>query len=348
MVIFDCERMKFPRTGLYAFCDRLGHALLCESGENAPDELGFYVPSSCVGHFGNGSPYLRKRFWHKFHLAPRVDVWHSAYQLTRYIPSDVPVVQTIHDLNYLYEDLSPARRDRYCRRIQRHLQRVDRIVAISEFVRQDILTHLDTGTIPVEVVYNGCDEYRGEVHPPAQLPLRPFLFTVGTVLRKKNFHALPCLLRVCDYDLVIAGNLSDYARQIEAEARRWGVAGRVHCVGGVSEAVKHWYLQHCEAFLFPSIAEGFGLPVVEAMAYGKPLFLSSHTSLPEIGGDCACYFPTDFNPDGMCSVFVRGLETFGQPGGIGPEKVRQRAALFSWRQAARRYWEIYKEVRQSK
>lgn len=347
MVIFDCERMKFPRTGLYTFCDRLGQALLREAGEEASCSLGFYVPSSYVGHFGTGPSYLEKRFSHKFRLVPKADVWHSTYQLTHYMPSGVPVVQTVHDLNYLYEDLSSARRDRYQRRIQQHLRQINRIVAISEFVRQDILAHLDTGEIPVEVIYNGCDEYRGEVHSPACPPLRPFLFTVGTVLPKKNFHTLPCLLRECDYELVIAGNLSDYVQQIEAEARRWGVAGRVHCVGGVNEAVKHWYLQHCEAFLFPSIAEGFGLPVVEAMAYGKPLFLSAHTSLPEIGGHCACYFPGDFNPDGMRRTFVRGMESFGRPDGIAPEDVRARTALFSWQRAAHRYMQIYKEVKQS-
>ena len=95
-------------------------------------------------------------------------------------------------------------------------------------------------------------------------------------MRKKNFHVLPRILKGNDYRLVIAGNISSnsYCAEILEQAREWGVESRVTITGPVSEPVKQWYLQNCDAFVFPSIAEGFGLPVIEAMRYGKPIFTS--------------------------------------------------------------------------
>ena len=175
------------------------------------------------------------------------------------------------------------------------------------------------------------------------MPERPFLFTIGTVLPKKNFHVLPCLLTDNNYELIIAGVKSEYEERIMQEAIRFGVADRVKIIGTVPEAQKHWYLQNCEAFLFPSIAEGFGLPVIEAMYYQKPIFLSDHTCLPEIGGDYAYYFNNEFNEREMREEFRRGMENFNS-GGVDKEKIRQHALSFSWDPAATRYWHNYEKL----
>ena len=116
------------------------------------------------------------------------------------------------------------------------------------------------------------------------------------------------LLKDNDYELIIAGNISNYFERILEEARKWNVEDRVNIIGPISEGLKHWYLKNCLAFAFPSIAEGFGLPVVEAMYYGKPIFLSSYTSLPEVGGDLATYFNKEFDPEGMRLEFIEGME----------------------------------------
>ena len=169
---------------------------------------------------------------------------------------------------------------------------------------------IDMGEKHIDVIYNGCNVYRGEIRQPDSLPAKDFIFSVATVLPKKNFHVLPCLLKGTDLELVIAGNKSDYVNVILEEARKYGVEERVKIVGPIEERVKHWYLKNCKAFVFPSIAEGFGLPVLEAMAYGKPVFLSRHTCLPEIGGDYAYYFNMDFDRELMQVEFKRGLEDY--------------------------------------
>ena len=124
------------------------------------------------------------------------------------------------------------------------------------------------------------------------LPNAPFLFTIGTIVDKKNFHVLPCLLAGNNKKLIIAGitQSEDYKHKIIDEAKRWNVLDRLFFTGTVNENDKQWYIKHCEAFVFPSLAEGFGLPVVEAMYFGKPVIISNLSSLPEVGGRCSLLF----------------------------------------------------------
>ena len=230
----------------------------------------------------------------------------------------------------------------YINIIKKNIKRVDRIVAISEFTKKDILENFDIGNKEIDVIYNGCNIYRGPIFEPNIKPRSPFIFTIGTVLPKKNFHVLPFLLKGNDYELIIAGNISKYSHQIMDEAKKWGVEKRVKIIGPIDEGVKHWYLQNCEAFAFPSIAEGFGLPVVEAMYYGKPIFLSPYTSLPEIGGDLATYFNPEFDPEGMQDEFIKGMNRYRDEN--LEEKIKERSKIFSWDEAAKEYWKIYKEL----
>jgi len=112
-------------------------------------------------------------------------------------------------------------------------------------------------------------------------------------------------------------------------------------LGPVSEEEKSWYFRSCLAFAFPSRAEGFGIPVVEAMYYGKPVFLSDQVSLPEIGGSEAYYF-TDFDPAAMREVFNRGMADYQSHGRA--EQIRQRALRYNWDQAAQDYLGIYRKL----
>lgn len=342
MIYFDCEKMRYPNTGLYYYSLYLGKALLNTKYAN---QLAFFVPKKERGVFGDNHHYLFRNLRTKYLLFDRdIELWHSSYQLSHYYPMRAKVVQTIHDLNFLYEGVEPSRQQRYMKRMERHRHNVRHIVAISEFVKRDILNHCDVGDIPVSVIYNGCNRYTGRIVEPKAKPTRPFLFTIGTVLRKKNFHVLPCLLKTCDFDLIIAGNPSAYNDDIMAEARQWGVADRVRLTGPVSEGEKHWYLSHCEAFLFPSIAEGFGLPPIEAMQYGKPVFLSDHTCLPEIGGDSAFYFNHGFDREQMQREFEAGMNAYLANKQDYEARLKANAARFDWNKTAQQYADVYDKV----
>jgi glycosyltransferase involved in cell wall biosynthesis len=143
--------------------------------------------------------------------------------------------------------------------------------------------------------------------------------------------------------LIIAGRLDepDYIARMEEEAERLGVADRLKLLGPVSEEEKAWYFKNCSAFVHPSLAEGFGAPVVEAMQFGKPLFLSSLTSLPEIAGDVAFYFKS-FEPDHMRQVFQAGMNAYSANG--LSERIRERGKSFKWEEKARQYLSVYRTL----
>jgi len=354
-VLFDCERMKYPHTGLYHFCLNLGTQLIRQQGQN--DRLNVFIPANLTGIFGQEVSYVPKKFVHNigipgsrdFRFTPRsadYDIWHMTYQTSRYRPasSRTRTVLTIHDLNFLYEDPHNIRRkNKYLGIIQDRIDRADRIVYISQYCKDDVTRNLNTVGKPASVIYNGCNfsATAGDA-APAYTPARPFLFTLGTVLPKKNFHVLPALLKAFDGELIIAGiNDHLYKNDILREAKKHGVLDRVIFTGSVSENDKAWYYKHCQAFLFPSIAEGFGLPVIEAMYYGKPVFLSTYTSLPEVGGPHAYYFES-FEPEAMCKTLTDSLHHFATSNKSAA--IREWALQFSWEKAAGEYWQIYHQL----
>jgi glycosyltransferase involved in cell wall biosynthesis len=110
---------------------------------------------------------------------------------------------------------------------------------------------------------------------------------------------------------------------------------------GITEAQKAWAYAHCTGFLFPSLAEGFGLPPIEAMHFGKPVFLANRTSLPEIGGSAAEYFDS-FEPESMRQVVERGLARHRESGRA--EALRAHAAQFDWDRAAAQYMALYRRL----
>ena len=342
----DTERLKYPHTGLYHFCMELGRALVQEKTDR--EELSFYLPASKMGVFGKEVVYRKQTGLHKYHL-PSTDsyqVWHSIHQGSQYFPfrRSIPVVLTIHDLNFLHQ---PGRGAAYINKslanLQQKINRADRVVAISNFVLEELHRNLQVSSVQTSVIYNGCNFSQVAPEKPALIPDKPFLFTIGTLAAKKNFHVLPALLKGNDYWLVIAGIAHEeaYLQKIKQEAVRWGVERRVIITGAITDAQKQWYYQQCAAFVFPSIAEGFGMPVLEAMYFGKPVFLSTYTSLPEIGGSLAYYF-TSFDPDEMRRIVEQGLEHYYQ---TSPQQALKNHALsFSWLAAARQYLSIYRDL----
>ena len=137
MIVIDCERMRHPNTGLYVFCEQLSRAVTA-SRVPGDEPLGFYVPAHMAGCFGDGLYYRRHNTLDKLCLlhGRRYKVWHSSYQLTRYMPRDAEILLTVHDLNFIYEK-PLAKQRKYLRRLQRNVDRASRIVAISDFTRRD-------------------------------------------------------------------------------------------------------------------------------------------------------------------------------------------------------------------
>jgi glycosyltransferase involved in cell wall biosynthesis len=215
---------------------------------------------------------------------------------------------------------------------------------ISNFTMEDVKQHLDLKDKPASVVLNGVDlEAYPDFDSPVYWPSGPFLFAIGSINEKKNFHVLPSLLVNNDYELIIAGPVFDenYKQKIITTAKAHGVANRVKILGSISNADKYWYLNNCLGFLFPSLAEGFGIPVVEAMSLGKPTFISDKTSLPEVGGAYAYYFH-NFEPASMQEVFIDGLHHY-ETNNMA-HAIKAHAGTLSCDRAAQGYLNIYRSL----
>ncbi|MEO6542367.1 MAG: glycosyltransferase family 1 protein, partial [Ferruginibacter sp.] len=298
-IILDCDLMRYKDSGLYHYCLNLGTYVKKIMDEGQEDTITFYVPIAEKNSFGNDGGCIIEKKWHQKYFKPFLwdcDIWHAPFQSGRIIPvphKHIRILLTIHDLNCLHEDKTPKERQHSLHKTQKLINSSDALVCISHHCKKDVLDHLDVGNKPVYVIHNGTHHVSiPPVKPVGYLPVRPFLFSMGYVNKKKNFHTLISLLKDENLELIIAGKLDepDYVQHMKRMAENLGVAERLHILGPVPEDDKAWYLKNCTAFFMPSLAEGFGAPVVEAMAFGKPLFLAKLTSLPEIGSDVAFYF----------------------------------------------------------
>ncbi|MEO8795751.1 MAG: glycosyltransferase family 1 protein, partial [Daejeonella sp.] len=306
--------MRYPYTGLFEYCYKLGLNLVKTQAQN--DDVTFYLAPSDQHYFTESLEFIDQKSFHKLlfpKLNSEIDIWHSTHQTSWYMPPrsrKIKCLLTIHDLNFLYEEKRESKRLSLLKKHQKSIDLADHIVAISEFTKSDILKHLKTDK-PITVIYNGCDvEEFPEHENPVYKPNREFILALGTVNEKKNFHVLPCLLAKNEMEIVIAGKVDDnYKALILAEAKKFNVLNRVKILGNISKQDKYWYYKHCTAFSLPSKAEGFGIPVIEAMYFGKPVFLSKLTSLPEIGGKLAYYFD-NFDDEHMQDVFETGMKNY--------------------------------------
>lgn len=343
-VLLEMERLKNPYNGLWQVCLSLGEQFQKIEPQNL--RLDFYLPDSHRGIFGERFGYVKHSALHKFFpLNSRAyNVWHCLHQDSQYFPADrkTKMILTIHDLNFLENDAA-RKRERRLKSLQKRVDRARAITVISEFTEKIVRQNLELNDKPVRVIYNG-NSLKTFENPsaPRFADLSNFIFSISLITRKKNFHTLlPLLRNDARLSLVIAGNNdTDYARLIARQAENLGVAARLHLIGTVTDEEKFWLYQNCAAFVFPSLAEGFGLPVVEAMSVGKPVFLSDLTSLPEIGGREAYYWK-NFEPQTMIEVFETGRRDFSE------EKAARSitwANQFSWERAAAEYLKLYEEI----
>jgi len=347
-VLVDMHRLgKNHFNGLYTYSFHLGKGLYKFLPSHL--ELHYYLPEKLFGLFGNKVKYLVQRSFDKFfhRKAMGFDIWHSTSTLSWYMPVDkkTKFIFTLHDINFILEN--PERRrsnQRYLKLIQKRINRADHIIAISEFSLQQSKKNLDLANKPTSVIHPGCSFITEITVPkkPAYIPKKPFFFSIGLVQKRKNFHVVMPLLQGNDLEYVISGiDTYPYKQTILQEAIKYGVQDRVIFTGPVAENEKAWYYEHCDALMFPSFGEGFGLPVVEAMYYGKPVFLSRETSLPEIGGEHAYYF-TDFDPAVMQKEFAAGMKHYAlnQP----QEKIKQHAMKFSYDNMSKQVLALYDKL----
>jgi glycosyltransferase involved in cell wall biosynthesis len=342
-VLVEMEKLHNTNSGLGQFCLGLGQALAVQ---NKNKDLHFLVPENKKGIFGNNAIYvlLKNYFSFLWNKPKGFDVWHCTHQESKYLPRKCKLILTIHDLNFLYK-YKGLKKKLKLNALQRKVNRASAIVAISQFTANEIRQHLQIDEKKLHVIYNGVSlKSTSIVEQPPFLHNQKYLFSIGIINPKKNFHVLlPLLQYKPDLKLVIAGNDSHaYVQEIKEKALSLGVLSQLHFIGTVSDELKYTLYKDCYAFVFPSLSEGFGLPVIEAMLLGKPVFLSKLTCLPEIGGSEAFYWD-NFEGNYMRKFFEKGMEVYeSEPEKV--ERIKQHAIQFSWEKAAKAYLDLYEKI----
>ena len=213
-ILIDMHRLDKDRyNGLYAFSYYLGKSLATHQFANDFD-LNFYLGKKNFGIFGKAVNYKEHHSIDKFFMrnTKQFDLWHVTTTISWYRPfnNQTKNVFTLHDLNFLIEEKENIRRNkRLLHQIQQRVNRSHHITAISKFVVNYAKQFLNFGNKNISVIYNGCNVPEFPVYEiPEYKPSKKFIFSIGLIQPRKNFHTLPSLLVGNDYELIIAGTNS--------------------------------------------------------------------------------------------------------------------------------------------
>lgn len=355
-IFIEAYAIAHPYVGIGEFCLHLcehlaGHARRLR--EQYGVQLYFIVPEGCKGIWGNevhyvtfpGDVSLLSRCYGK-----HIDLLHLPHQYCRFkhFPRVGHTLMTVHDINFMYEKQG-SKLEKYKKKFRAKLCQADYISYISQFTKSDTEANFQVSH-PSRVIYNGVSKVEADTVAVSddfadRLPQRPFLFHISSLRPKKNVHLLiEMMVYLPDEVLVVAGDWSGrYGSEMQERIRQLGLTNVV-CLDNVSTEEKIWLYDHCRAFLFPSQCEGFGLPPVEAMYYGKPVFLSELTSLPEVGGEHAFYWP-ELEPEQMAAVVRERLHDADSHPEL-PAQLKTSTDRFDWEQCAEEYVRYYLDILQ--
>ena len=250
----------------------------------------------------------------------RIDVFHG---LSQELPIGIKrtgakSVVTFHDAIFMrYPELySRIYRETFIIKNQYACNVADRIIAISEQTKRDIIQFFDVDERKIDVVYQGCnaifrnpisEEQKRDVRKAYDLP-ESFLLIVGAIEKRKNAKLIVEALhrKSIDIPLVIVGKATDYLSEINGAIQQYEMQKQVLFRHDVSTADLPALYAAAEVFVYPSIFEGFGIPVLEALNTGTPVIASRGTCFEETGGDAALYIDP-YNADELGDAIERVL-----------------------------------------
>jgi glycosyltransferase involved in cell wall biosynthesis len=269
-----------------------------------------------------------------------------------------PFVVTVHDLSFIrYPERLTHTRRLYLRLMTRlSCHRAQRVIAVSQSTADDLAQFLGIPLEKIDVIISGVDHRQFCPLPPKEvaawrgrmgLPER-FLLFVGTLEPRKN---LPVLLRAyaalpkADRErvhLILAGGRGWMTDEIDRAIETCDLASSVHLPGFIPGEALAWWYNAAEAIVYPSIFEGWGMPVSEAMACGKPALVSAVSSLPEAVGDTGLRLP----PDDI-AAWTAGLARCIEDGAwrlAEGERAMRYAARFTWQRTAAQTVKSYRRA----
>ncbi|MBC7924077.1 MAG: glycosyltransferase family 4 protein [Bryobacteraceae bacterium] len=287
----------------------------------------------------------------------RPDLLHVQY--TAPLACPVPVIVSVHDISFLEhpEFFSWQRAVQLRITVKQTMANAARVLTPSEFSRSAILRAYPLDPARVEVVPIAVSpNFRPVSRDLAARKVReafqintPYIVNVGDLQPRKNqiglidaFEALIHQNPGLPHGLVIVGKNTWFARHVHERAAKSPLASRIHFTNWVSDEDLVWLYNASDCFVFPSFYEGFGLPILEAMACGRAVACSGTSSIPEVADSAALLFDP-----GSPGEIVRALRDLLLDHELRARMERlgqQRASLFTWEHTARRTLQIYYEV----
>ncbi len=345
-ILIDLYKIKNQYSGLGQYSLNFAKELIKYPIEDI--KINFLIPKNTKIKFDPNINTIHGSILNRFfpNTNKNYVIWHSLNQFPSFLPSKkAKYILTIHDLNFLIEKKS-KKKNKYLKNLQKNIDRADYIVTISNYTKTVLEENINLKGKKIKVIYNGISLVKPKhIVKPKFIGNKKFFFSISLFSRKKNFHVLLYMMKYFDdFQLIIAGdNNTKYGKEIIEQIAKLKLNHKVILPGIISDSDKYWLYENCEAFLFPSIAEGFGMPVVEAMKLGKPVFLSKYTSLAEIGGDLSFYFDS-FDSVYMSSFIKKELENFSNDNEKQSNKIIKYADKFTWEKCIHEYIDIYNKI----
>lgn len=276
----------------------------------------------------------------------KIDVFFSpAHYAPRYCP--VPIVTTIHDLAYYYYPQEFLKKDLY--KLQNwtkySIERSKKVIAVSKTTKKDILKFYNTPDEKIEVIYNGFEKKSSEdgkevwekISAEYHLSSHSYILYLGTLQPRKN---IPTLIKAFksfretykDFKLVLVGRKGWLYNEIFEEVKKFDLTDSITFTGFIPDEEAISLYKHAFCFVLPSLYEGFGIPILEAMSFDCPVITSYASSLPEVGGEACLYFEPE-NADDL----VFNLKLLKEDSSLRKEliqKGRERVKEFSWEKCA--------------
>lgn len=267
----------------------------------------------------------------------------------------------LHDMSYKAypQTVSKQTRKWLNKNLPTYCKRADCILTDSHFSREEIKKYLNIQEEKLHVVYCGVEheKYNKNLDLKKLEDIKkkyniekPYFLYLGTLEPRKNIpFIIDAFYEIAQFDqeviLVISGKKGWLYNEIFSKVREYQLQNRVIFTGYIEEEEVPYLFYGAIAFVFPSLYEGFGLPVLEAMACGTPTIISNQASLPEVGGEAVCY--VDIGEDSSIKKMSYFMRTFMEDKELYKKKSllgEEQAKKFTWRKTAQEFLEIYRTL----